>query len=66
MSLALPGSHNIFSIMQTTFLSTANGQLALDKGAHHALEDFCWMHKNISTHPTCIAWNLERLERIYR
>ena len=55
MSLALPGSRNIFSTMQNAFSSTTKGRLALDKGVHHALNDFRWMHGNISTRPTCIA-----------
>jgi hypothetical protein len=55
MSLALPGSCNIFSTMQNAFSSTTKGRLALDKGVHHALNNFCWMHGNISTCPTRIA-----------
>jgi hypothetical protein len=35
--------------------SKAGGHLALDKGVHHALEDFRWMQENISTHPTWIV-----------
>ena len=55
MSLSLPGSRNIFSTMQNAFSSTTKGRLALDKGFHHALNDFRWMHGNISTCPTRIA-----------
>ena len=56
MSLALPGSHNIFSTMQNVLASKTGGRLALDKkGVHHALEDFQWMQENISTRPTWIA-----------
>ena len=55
MSLALPGARNIFSTMQNAFSSTTKGRLALDKGIHHALNDFRWMHENISTRPTRIA-----------
>ena len=55
MSLALPGSRNIFSTMQNALALKTGGRLALDKGVHHALEDFRWMQENISTRPTRIA-----------
>ena len=55
MSLALPGARYIFSSMQNAFSSSMKGRLALDKGVHHALDDFRWMHDNISTRPTRIA-----------
>jgi hypothetical protein len=55
MSLALPGSRNIFSTMQNVLALKTGGRLALDNGVHHALEDFWWMQENISTHPTWIA-----------
>jgi hypothetical protein len=53
MSLALPDSGNIFSTMHNALTSKTGG--ALDKGVHHALEDFRWMQENISTHPTQIV-----------
>ncbi len=52
MSLALPGSRNIFNAMQNALASKIGGRLALDKGVHHALEDLRWMQENISTRPT--------------
>jgi hypothetical protein len=56
MSLALPGSGNIFSsTMQNALPSKTGCRLAFDKGVHYALEDFRWMQENISTHPTRIA-----------
>jgi hypothetical protein len=55
MSLALPGLRNIFSTMQHALALKTGGHLALDKGVHHALEDFRWMQENISTRPTWIA-----------
>jgi hypothetical protein len=55
MSLALPGLRNIISTMQNALALKTDGQLALDKGVHHALEDFRWMQENISTRPTRIA-----------
>jgi hypothetical protein len=56
MSLAaLPGSCNIFSTMPNELALKTGGRLALDKGVHHALEDFRWMQENISTHLTWIV-----------
>ena len=55
MSLALPGLRNIFSSMQNVLALKTGSCLALDKGVHHALEDFQWMQENISTRPTRIA-----------
>ena len=56
MALALPGARNIFSSMQHA-LTTAQSKnrIALGKGVHDALNDFRWMHDNISTRPTRIA-----------
>jgi hypothetical protein len=55
MSLALPGSRNIFITMQNALALKTGGGLALDKVVHHAFEDFRWMQENISTRPTQIA-----------
>jgi hypothetical protein len=55
MSIALPGSHNILSTMQNALALKTGGRLALDKGFHHAFDDFRWMQENISTRPTWIA-----------
>jgi len=55
MSIALPGARNLFSTMQNALGSKKGGRVALDKGVHHALEDFWWMFENIKTRPTNIA-----------
>lgn len=55
MSIALPGARNLFSTMQNALGSKKGGRVALDKGVHHALEDFRWMFENIKTRPTNIA-----------
>jgi hypothetical protein len=55
MSLALPGLRNIFSTMQNALALKTGGRLALDKGVHHALDNFWWMQVNISTCHTQIA-----------
>jgi hypothetical protein len=52
MSLALPGAHNIFSSMQNALSNKSGSCVNLNKGVHHALEDFWWMHDNIASHPT--------------
>ncbi|KAL3822497.1 hypothetical protein ACHAXA_002515 [Cyclostephanos tholiformis] len=56
MALALTGARNIFSSMQNA-LTTAQSKnrIALGKGVHDALNNFRWMHENISTRPTRIA-----------
>ncbi len=41
--------------MGTAMSTQSNGRIALDKGVYDALNDFWWMHTNISNRPTCIA-----------
>jgi hypothetical protein len=55
MSLALHGARNIFSSMQSALSTQSKNRIALNKGAHDALDDFCWMHDNIALRPTHIA-----------
>ena len=55
MSLALPGSRNIFSTMQNALTLSSGSRVALNKGVHDALNDFRWMHANITSRPTRIA-----------
>lgn len=55
MSLALPGSRNIFSLMQHALSQKQKGRLTLSKGVHQTLRDFRWMANDISTRPTRIA-----------
>jgi hypothetical protein len=55
MALALPGARNVFSAMQNALSTQSQGRVALRKGVHDALNDFCWMHQNITTRPTSIA-----------
>jgi hypothetical protein len=54
-AFALLGSRNLFSSMQNTMLTRSNGRIALNKDVHDALDNFWWMHTNISTRPTQIA-----------
>ena len=55
MSLALPGSRHLFCQMQNALSTATKTRIALKKGVHQALNDFRWMHANISTRPTRIA-----------
>ncbi len=55
MSLALPGSCNIFSSMQNAMSSQSKGRIPLGKGVHETLGNFWWIHWNIATRPTQIA-----------
>ena len=55
MALALPGARNVFSTMQNALALKKGGRVALHKGVHDALDDFRWMHQQISTRPTHIA-----------
>lgn len=55
MSLALPGSRNIFSTMQNALSSALHGRVALSRGVHDAVADFKWMADNVAQRPTRIA-----------
>ena len=55
MSLALPGSRNIFSHMQSALSLKTGNRVALDKGVHAALDDFRFILKDIANRPTRIA-----------
>lgn len=55
MSIALPGSRNIFSHMQSALSVKKGNRVTLDKGVHSALEDFRFILKDISKRPTRIA-----------
>jgi len=55
MSLALPGARHLFSHMQHAMSSKLKGRVNLNKGVHHALDDFRWMLADIKKRPTRIA-----------
>ncbi|KAL3823125.1 hypothetical protein ACHAXA_006455, partial [Cyclostephanos tholiformis] len=55
MSLALPEVCKVFSTMQTTLSTQSKNRIALTKGVHDALDDFRWMHNNITKRPTLIV-----------
>ena len=55
MALALPGSHNLSSHMQHALANKLKSRVALNKGVHQALDDFCWILNDIANRPTRIA-----------
>ena len=56
MSLALPGSRNLFSNLQLALSQASpSGRIALKKGVHSTIQDFKWMLQDISNRPTRIA-----------
>jgi hypothetical protein len=40
MALVLPGSRNLFSLMQNAISTQSNGRITLNKGMHDALDNF--------------------------
>jgi hypothetical protein len=52
MSLTLPGARNLFSHMQHALSTKLQNRVALNKGVHHALDDFRWMLADIENRPT--------------
>ena len=55
MSIALPGSRNLFSQMQHALTTKLGHRISLKKGVHQAIKDFKWILKDISSRPTRIA-----------
>ena len=52
MSLALPGSRGLFSHLQHAIRSKQGTRLRLSPGFHRALDDFRWIHSQLSARPT--------------
>jgi len=52
MSLALPGARGLFSHLQAALYQAHTGRLRLSPGFHRALDDFRWLHDNLSARPT--------------
>ena len=55
MSLALPGSRNLFSQMQLALQQRFGARIALKKGVHQSLQDFKYLLDDIASRPTRIA-----------
>ena len=41
--------------MQYALINKLKGHVVLNKGVHHALDDFQWILSNISNRPMCIV-----------
>ena len=54
MSIALPGSRGLFSLMQEALRHQTNNRLRLSRGVHAVLDDFRWLVADLSGRPTRI------------
>jgi hypothetical protein len=52
MSLALPGSRGLFSLLQEAFRHKTNNQVPLTPQLHTFLANFRWMYNELHTRPT--------------
>ena len=57
MSIALPGSLGLFSVLQEAFRheDPTRQRLNFSKALHGFLEDFCWLATDVASRPTRIA-----------
>ena len=55
MSLAMPDAQLLFSHMQQALSKKIGGRVLLMKDVHQALEEFCWLFSNITSHQTRLA-----------
>ena len=56
MSLALPGSRNLFCRLQHALACRQNKhRISLRQGVHQALDDFRWLLKDLESRPTRLA-----------
>lgn len=54
MSIALPGSRNMFGRLQKALSLQQKSRVTLNKGVHQALDDFRWLAKDLTSRPTRI------------
>ena len=54
MSIALPGSRGLFSLMQEALQHQTKNRIRLSRGVHAALDDFRWLAADLSNRPTRI------------
>jgi hypothetical protein len=52
MTLALPGSRGLFSLLQEALRHHSDGRIRLSQGVHHAISDFHWLANELATRPT--------------
>ena len=55
MSIALPGSRNMFGRLQDALSKGSKTRIDLSKGVHQALDDFRWLAKDLTSRPTRLA-----------
>ena len=55
MSIALPGSRNLFGQLQKALSDSNGGRVTLKRGVHQALDDFRWIANDLASRPTRIA-----------
>jgi hypothetical protein len=54
MSIALPGSRNMFGRLQKALSFQHKSRVTLNKGVHQALDDFRWLAQDLTSRPTRI------------
>jgi hypothetical protein len=54
MSIALPGSRGLFSLMQEALRHQTKGRIRLSQEVHAALDDFRWLAHDLAEQPTQI------------
>ena len=55
MSIALPGSHNMFGRLQNALFKGSKTRIDLSKGVHQALDNFRWIAKDLTSRLTHLA-----------
>ncbi len=54
MTIALPGSRNMFGRLQKALSLQSKSRVTLNKGVHQALDDFRWIAQDLTARPTRI------------
>ncbi len=52
MTVAIPGSRGMFSLLQEALRNVTCNRIRLSKGVHHCLEDFRWLSADLAARPT--------------
>ena len=55
MSIALPGTRNLFGQLQKALSDSNGGRVTLKRGVHQALDDFRWIANDLASRPSRIA-----------
>jgi hypothetical protein len=54
MSIALPGSRGLFSLIREAFRHQQKGRLRLSKAVHYCLANFCWIGDDLAARSTSL------------